>query len=241
MARPTTSQHEDNHVHSVFSDGKGTIAENIAAAEARGLQRLTCVDHVRADTTWAPEFVAAVRAADRETEIELRCGLEAKLLDTEGNLDIPSDLGGADYIYAADHQVPLASGPTHPREVKAAIESGEMKALDVLEAIITATSNAVDRHENLVIAHLFSVLPKIGLAESQVPAALVARLAEAAARNGARIEIDERWSCPTAATLAPFLELEVPILLSTDSHRPEAIGRYDYCLGVLDELDLAPV
>jgi putative hydrolase len=240
MARPTTSQREDNHVHSTFSDGKGTIAENVAAAEALGLQRLTCVDHVRADTAWAPAFVEAVREADRSTEIELRCGLEAKLLDTEGNLDIPPDLGGADYIYAADHQVPLASGPTHPREVKAALESGEISALEVLEAIITATANAVDRHENVVVAHFFSVLPKIGLAETDAPADLVAGLAEVVARNGARIEIDERWSCPAAATLAPFLELEVPILLSTDSHRPQTIGRYDYCLGVLDELDLAP-
>jgi putative hydrolase len=241
MARPTTSQHEDNHVHSTFSDGKGTIAENVAAAEARGLLRLTCVDHVRADTAWAPQFVGAVREADQETEIELHCGLEAKLLDTEGNLDLPPDLGGADYVYAADHQVPLASGPAHPREVKAAIESGEMRALDVLEAIVTATTNAVGRREDVVIAHLFSVLPKIGLAEAEVPAELVLGLAEAAARNGARIEIDERWSCPAAVTLAPFLELEVPILLSTDSHRPEAIGRYDYCLGVLGELELVPM
>jgi putative hydrolase len=241
MGHPTTSRHEDNHVHSTFSDGKGTIAENVAAAEALGLQRLTCVDHVRADTAWAPDFVRAVREADQQTEVELRCGLEAKLLDTTGSLDIPADLGGADYIYAADHQVPLASGPTHPREVKAALESGEMKALEVLEAIITATTNAVDRHENVVIAHLFSILPKVGLAEADVPAELVAGLAEAAARNGARIEIDERWSCPAAATLAPFLEREVPILLSTDSHRPQAIGRYDYCLGVLAELDLAPM
>jgi putative hydrolase len=241
MARPTTSQREDNHVHSTFSDGKGTIAENIAAAEALGLLRLTCVDHVRADTAWAPDFVRAVREADQETEIELHCGLEAKLLDTEGNLDVPPDLGGADYVYAADHQVPLASGPAHPREVKAAIESGEMRALDVLEAIVTATANAVARREDVVIAHLFSVLPKIGLVEAEVPAELVLGLAEAAARSGARIEIDERWSCPAAVTLAPFLELEVPILLSTDSHRPEAIGRYDYCLGVLSELELAPM
>jgi histidinol phosphatase-like PHP family hydrolase len=28
----------------------------------------------------------------------------------------------------------------------------------------------------------------------------------------------------------------VPILLSTDSHTPETIGRYDYCLGVVGEL-----
>jgi putative hydrolase len=241
MARPTSFRHEDNHVHSTFSDGKGTIAENVAAAEAIGLVRLTCVDHVRADTAWAPEFVRAVREADQETEIELHCGLEAKLLDTEGNLDLPADLGGADYVYAADHQVPLSSGPAHPRQVKAAIESGEMTALEALEAIVTATSNAVARRDDVVIAHLFSVLPKIGLEEAQVPAELVLVLAEAAARNGARIEIDERWSCPSAVTLAPFQELEVPILLSTDSHRPEAIGRYDYCLGVLGELELAPM
>lgn len=240
MADSANSPREDNHVHSTFSDGKGTIAENIAAAEARGLERLTCVDHVRVDTAWAPDFVRAVRAADEETEIELRCGLEAKLLDTTGSLDIPADLGGADYIYAADHQVPLASGPTHPREVKAAIESGEMTALEVLEAIIEATTNAVERHENVVIAHLFSVLPKIGLVESEVPAELVAGLAAAADRNGARIEIDERWSCPGAATLAPFRELGVPILLSTDSHKPDSIGRYEYCLGVLSELESAP-
>ena len=161
--------HEDNHVHSTFSDGKGTIAENIAAAEAIGLTRLTCVDHVRVDTEWAPEFVRAVRKADATTEIELRCGLEAKLLDTGGNLDLPVDLGGADLLYAADHQVPLASGTTHPREVKAALEDGSMQAHEVLAAIVESTANAVRKHDDVVVAHLFSVLPKIGLEESDVP------------------------------------------------------------------------
>jgi putative hydrolase len=230
---------EDNHVHSTFSDGKGTIAENIAAATALGLRRLTCIDHVRADTTWAPEFVRAVRAADAGTEIELRCGLEAKLLDTEGNLDLPPDTGGADYVYAADHQVPLADGPAHPKAVREALVAGETSAGAVLEAIVAATANAMRRHEDVVIAHLFSVLPKIGLEEGEVPLELIAELAAAAAENEARIEIDERWSCPSARTLRPFRAAGVPILLSTDSHRPETIGRYEYCLGVVRELDLA--
>ena len=64
MARPD----EDNHVHSTFSDGKGTIAENIAAAEAVGLKRLVCVDHVRLDTTYVPEFVAAPYLRDKQLE-----------------------------------------------------------------------------------------------------------------------------------------------------------------------------
>jgi putative hydrolase len=236
---PAARVDQDNHVHSTFSDGKGTIAENIAAAEAVGLTRLTCVDHVRVDTEWAPEFVKAVREADGTTEVELLCGLEAKLLDTEGNLDMPDDLGGADRVYAADHQVPLASGPTHPREVKAALEDGSMTADEVLGAIVESTANAVRRHDEIqiVIAHLFSVLPKIGLVEDAVPIELIEKLADAAAESGALIEIDERWSCPSARTVRPFIERGVPLLLSTDSHKPDAIGRYRYCLEVLSELD----
>ena len=63
-----------------------------------------------------------------ETEVELRCGIEAKLLDTTGALDLPDGIEGVDAIYAADHQVPLAEGPTHPREVRERIAAGDLDA-----------------------------------------------------------------------------------------------------------------
>ncbi len=69
-----------------------------------------------------------------------------------------------------------------------------------------------------------------------LPETSLERLAAAAADNGASIEVDERWRCPSARTLGPFHAAGVPILLSTDSHSPETIGRYDYCLGVIEEL-----
>ena len=78
-----------------------------------------------------------------------------------------------------------------------------------------------------MIAHFFSILPKIGLAEADVRADGLDRLAAEAARTGQEIEISERWRCPSAATLRPFLRRGVPIVLSTDSHRRETIGRYD--------------
>jgi histidinol phosphatase-like PHP family hydrolase len=49
--------------------------------------------------------------------------------------------------------------------------------------------------------------------------------------------VSERWRCPSAGTLRPFARRGVPILLSTDSHSRETIGRYDHCLDVLRELD----
>ena len=62
-----------------------------------------------------PAYVEAVRDARASTAIRLDCGIEAKLLDTDGALDLPPEIEGVDAIYAADHQVPLADGPHHPR------------------------------------------------------------------------------------------------------------------------------
>jgi putative hydrolase len=234
MSDPSLIQ--DMHVHSTFSDGKNTIAENVAEAERLGLREMTCVDHVRADTTWVPEFVAAVHEAGARTSIDLRCAVEAKILDTKGTLDLPPDLGGIDAIYAADHQVPSFEGPMDPRTVSEEIESGELDPQTVLMWIVAGTAAAVRLHHDVVIAHLFSVLPKIGLREDAVPRHLIEALADTAAASHAQIEVDERWKCPSVETLRPFRRRGVPLLLSTDSHRRETIGRFDYCAGVVRDL-----
>ncbi|HEY2259606.1 MAG TPA: PHP domain-containing protein [Solirubrobacteraceae bacterium] len=227
---------QDMHVHSTFSDGRDTIEANVAEAERLGLRELTCVDHVRAATDWVGEYVAAVRAVDNDTPVQLRCAVEAKLLDTAGDLDLPPGLSGIDAIYAADHQVPLSDGPHSPREVKGLIADGVLSGAEVVQAIIASTSAALQRHSPVVIAHLFSVLPKLNLDEREVPLALLEDLAEVAADRDARIEISERWRCPNARTLRPFLRRGVPVLLSTDSHRSDTIGRYSYCTAVRAEL-----
>jgi putative hydrolase len=234
MSDPSLTQ--DMHVHSTFSDGKNTIAENVAEAERIGLGEMTCVDHVRYDTAWVPEFVAAVREAGERTSIKLLCGVEAKILDTEGALDLPPELEGIDAIYAADHQVPSPEGPLNPRTVGERIESEELDPQVVLSWIVAGTAAAVRLHHDVVIAHLFSVLPKIGLGEADVPIQLIEDLADTAAECRTRIEVDERWRCPSAETVRPFQRRGVPVLLSTDSHRRETIGRFDYCAGVVRDL-----
>jgi len=229
---------QDMHVHSTFSDGHDSLAANVAEAEALGLAELGCVDHVRVDSDWVADYGAAVAQAQAETAVTLTCGVEAKLLDTSGRLDLPQALPGVDLVYVADHQMPCADGPRHPRELREQIAAGDLSAEAVLESLVTATANSLERrpHGQVVIAHLFSILPKMGIDEADVPPQLLDALAAAAAATGARIEISERWRCPSAATLRPFLARGVPVLLSTDSHRREAIGRYDYVLTVLDEL-----
>jgi putative hydrolase len=242
----TIEVRQDMHVHSTFSDGRNTIEENVAEAERLGLLALTCVDRVRADTDWLADYIAEVRRVNATTRVAVSCAIEAKLLDTAGKLDLPADVSGVDAIYAAHHQVPLADGPHTPDEVKGLMAAGTLSSAEVIKAVVTSTANALRGHSSsvgaparqspVVIAHLFSVLPKLGLGEDDVPQELLEGLAAVAAYTGGRIEISERWRCPGTRTLRPFLDRGVQILLSTDSHSRETIGRYDYCARVIAEL-----
>ena len=224
------------HVHSTFSDGKGSVRENISRSEQRGLVRLGCVDHVRQDTKWLYEFVEHIKSESKHTDIEIWAGVEAKILDTQGTLDVPHNVYLADKIYAADHQFPFPAGCAKPYEVRKMLQTGILSKTNAIEILLEATSNVIERYENVVLAHLFSILRKIRISEDEVPASALKSLAALAKAKGALIEIDERWKCPATRTLEFFRDADVPILISSDSHKPDTIGLYSYNLKVAAEL-----
>ncbi|MFV0387972.1 MAG: PHP domain-containing protein [Pyrinomonadaceae bacterium] len=219
---------EDMHIHSNFSDGKHSVRENIEQAEARGLNRICCVDHVRRDTEWVQEFVDHIAQERLRTKLTVYAGIETKFLNTMGDFDLPEDIAGIDFIYAADHQFPIGDTFMHPREVRQMIAKGKITRRRAIEELCTATNNAMQRYNGLVIAHLFSILPKVGLDEREVPEHLLIQMAKTARINKVKIEIDERWKCPGFRAVSIFKEHGVPILYSTDSHRKETIGVYNY-------------
>jgi putative hydrolase len=234
---------EDFHVHSRFSDGVDSPTDNVLAATAVGLRRLGCVDHVRRDTTYVPEFVAAIRELRDRTAIELTIGIEAKILDVSGALDLPANFDGVDLIYVADHQVPTAAGPVSPRVIREHVESTAGSATSVVEEIVAATVAAMRRgsgtRARLVLAHLFSVLPKIGVDEGDVPDGSIRRIVDTAAETGTIIEVSERWRCPGPRLVRAAMASGVRIVASTDSHKSKDIGRYEYVAQLIASLDLA--
>ena len=227
---------EDMHVHSTFSDGLHTPAENLHRAEEIGLRRLCCVDHVRRDTAWLGEFVREVDRLKAGTKLEIFSGIETKLLNQAGDLDMPDDVAGVDFIYVADHQFPLGHDTCSPMQVKEMLAAGTVTPLELYLALVESTANALRRHRRVVIAHLFSILPKVGLSEAEVPEDLIAGLAATAKATGAQLEVDERWKCPALRTVQIFQQAGVPIRLSTDSHRKEKIGQYKYNLALVEQL-----
>lgn len=218
---------EDHHVHSTFSqDAVSTMEENICVAQNRGLRAICLVDHVRRDTPWLAEFISAVDAVRPVRGLEVFSGIEAKILDRSGRLDIPADSEGVDVVLIADHQFPGDTGPVHPAEVRRLMAEGEVTAPEVIDCLIEATANALRRTPRPQLAHLFSLLPKIGLDECTVPASALANLARHAKDVGARVEVNEKWACPSARAVRVFADAGVTLVASTDSHNSGNIGVY---------------
>lgn len=224
----------DHHVHSTFSDDAvSTLAENVAAAAAAGLSTVRLVDHVRQSTSWVPEYLAAVRALAVPDGLEVLTGVEAKILDASGALDIPALPEGIDRILIADHQFPGVDGPLGPTAVRERIADG-WAADDVLDQLVGALIASMRRHPGNQLAHCFSILPKIGLSEDDLGDERIADWARAAAETGTLVEVNEKWGCPGIRSLAALRRAGAQIVASTDSHVATDVGRYSRVLQLLD-------
>jgi putative hydrolase len=218
---------EDHHVHSTFSsDAVSTVAQNVQTARERGLRALCLAEHVRQDTAWVPQFLAAVDAVRPVPGLDVLAGVEAKILDRSGRLDLPDNIGGVDVVLIADHQFPGEHGPVHPTAMRDAMLGGLVAAAESIDCLIDAIAGALTVPGRPQLAHLFSILPKMGLDESSVPDHAVAHLARQARIAGARLEVNEKWACPSARAVRIFAEAGVHLVASTDSHDCRDIGVY---------------
>jgi len=231
--------HGDYHVHSTFSDDAvSTIAENIAAAAAAGLSTVRLIDHVRSSTRWVPEFLAAVAAESVPAGLTVLTGVETKIMDAAGTLDLPPGLvvgkGGLDAIVIADHQFPGSDGPWSPESTIERLAAG-LSTAAALDLLISAYIGAMGATASAQLAHPFSILPKVGLSEGDLSDEQLARWAIAAAETGTLVEVNEKWSCPGVRVIRAARAAGATIVAATDSHVATDVGRYDAVAALLLE------
>lgn len=224
----------DWHTHSTTSDGADPLEAMLAAALSARLHLWGASDHVRESTTWVPEYWAtmrrlAQRPAAQESGLTVRCGVEVKMMDSRGRLDLPPQLPELDYVLIADHQFPGTNGPEHPSAVRQRVADDPAAAAGAITTLIEATCAAVaSSPAPAIVAHLFSVLPKCGLDEAQVTSAHLDRLAGACVAADAAVEINEKWRCPEPRVIRALAAAGVRITAGSDAHRAADVGRWSY-------------
>lgn len=219
---------EDMHVHTTFSDGRHSVEVAIDHAQTLGLRRLGLADHVRAETDWLPTYVEHVSTLRETLELEVVIGVEAKLLDELGTLDLPDDISGIERILVADHRLPYRGELLGPRQVREALRDGSMAEVEVWDTLLYAYEGCALRYRNLQLAHPLSFVARVGIDEQTIPRARIARFAHAMANAGVAVEVSERWKCPTQGTIAILADAGVELVASSDAHDAGAIGVYDY-------------
>jgi putative hydrolase len=226
----------DWHTHSNLTDGQASPEQMADAAAASGLSSWGLSDHVRADSSWAEAYVRMVRHMRRDG-LRILCGVETKILDAAGALDFPPLLLELDYVLIADHQYPGAGGPISPRAMTQLLADGALAPLDAIDGLVAASAAAVAAAPyRPILAHLFSILPKMGLTEDAVSEQHLSVLAAALRAADGAVEANEKWRCPSVRVLGGLASRGVPLVAGSDAHQVDHVGVWDYVTDVAQAL-----
>ena len=228
----------DYHTHTFYSDGKGSMEDNVKAAKAKGLKQIMISDHgfnrvvKYVKRSELSQLRVEAERLEKLYKIKVFIGVEANLISCEGDIDIlPEDMKKLDFIVCGFHKIvrPLKFIDnfrlffpnifyviTHIKPGKARIRKNTEIYLKMLE------KNKIDilAHPN----HDFWI---------DVPA--VARKAK---EVGTLIEINGRRNSFSNADVQEMKLDEIDFIVSSDAHVPEDVGNFSLCEKVIIDNDI---
>ncbi|MBI4718405.1 MAG: DNA polymerase/3'-5' exonuclease PolX [Planctomycetes bacterium] len=208
----------DLHMHTVASDGKNTIEEMAAAAQALGYGYIAICDHSRSSTIANGLSVERMRkhlseirkAAERVRGIAILAGCECDILP-DGSLDYPDEiLAACDWVVASIHSA-MGSGGAHK--------------LSPTERTLAAMSNRYVSAIGHPTGRLLNERPAMEMD--------MAAVVEAAARTHTLLEINASWKRLDLKDLhvRQALAAGAHLVIDTDAHRTTQLDQMRY--GVL--------
>jgi putative hydrolase len=218
----------DYHTHTTYSDGKGSIEDNVRAAVARGLKILAISDHGPQHLTYGikRKKYAEMRGIIDEMNakypmIQTLLGLEANIMDADGRLDVDEGmLRMADVLLAGYHFGSL---------------SGDLKGTSALHRLNfegRLSRKAAERAKELNTSAMVKAMHNYDIKILTHPGAKgaieIMPVAEAAIATHTALEINaNRHGHLTFEDLLMLRNSACLFAINSDAHRPEMIGRFE--------------
>ncbi len=221
----------DAHVHTGFAAGRDSVGVIVTAADRVGLTGLTFADQVGSDTAWLPAYADAVRRAQQRTEMTLRVAAEVEVVQQDGWLAWPADLGDLDAVSVAVSRLPLAGGAVGPREVRTMLMAGLLDPAGVMETVVEATIRGLERATRYAPAQLarpLSLLTQVGIDDADLSPQLFGALADACRSTSTAVEVSEAWRSPSPRLIRMFREAGVSLVAASDARYAAEVGRWQY-------------
>ncbi len=230
----------DIHTHTIYSHGKGTIADNAAQAAAEGLVRLGISDHGPGSISYGIDMkkipdmrkdIEACKAIFPELKIEL--GVEANIANISGELDITKEEQALfDYIIAGYHYSYLGDKPLRSIGV---VVGGWLHERGITSSVHARNYNT-DFMVNSILANKIDIVSHPGdKADFDIDA-----IARACQQTGTIMEINHRHNCLTVEGIKTAMKYDVSFILSSDAHTSGAVGNVEKAWARVMESGLDP-
>lgn len=215
----------DYHTHTHYSDGKGTVLDNVRAAKKRGLDTLAISDH-----SWGHgyfglkkekknQYFEDIEEAQRIfPDMNILKAIECNILGPDGTVDLtPEEMKEFDIILCGYH---FGSKIRNAGDLMMHVSNALHKFTGLGEKrVIKTNTKAILR----ALDHPIDVLTHPG---DKGPVDIVA-IAKKAAQRGIKLEINQRHKHLTTEQLIQIKDLDLEFILSSDAHSPEAIGEVE--------------
>ncbi len=209
----------DYHTHTTYSDGYGSIEDNVMVAIERGLHEIGITDHAfnhikgcmtRADVEKMRAEV--VRLQQKYPQIKIYLGVEADLLNFEGDIDLTEDdIKLFDYVLLGIHKL------TYGKGVKGSLRFNFlnliMKTKRHSERVTDSYIKAINRYPIRAIVH-----PNYAVRCN------IERLAAACAEKGVLLEFNGKRIEYTDSDIEALKKSKANFIFGSDAHSPSKVG-----------------
>jgi putative hydrolase len=206
----------DFHLHTSWTDGKASVTQMHDRAVACGLKFVLFSEHARHTSgDWFGDFVKEVRALP-DDKCKAFVGVETKVEDFEGKLDITKDiLSQCDLVMASVHRLPKEGGGV--KEFK------DLKAEEALQVESRLAHAVLENPQVDILGHPFGMTyRRFGTAP---PEDLMRSLISKAAKEKKAFEINCFYHPNPWQLIAWCKEAGALMSLGSNAHELESVGR----------------
>ena len=82
----------DNHIHSNWTDGEGSVMKILKRSAEIGLNQIAITEHVRKESKFFDKYCEQVKNAKKCFRLNILEGFEAKIDSFNGELDVSNDI-----------------------------------------------------------------------------------------------------------------------------------------------------
>lgn len=230
----------DYHTHTKYSDGRGTLEENVLAARALGLEQIGISDHgpnnigtgVENSETYLRIKQEAARVNGKYQDIDVLVSTEADVISINGKLDVSNDIiKELDYLIIGLHPYIV---PDRFSDLSFVIENQLSKISQSVKEKIRnvntkALIGALESYDVKFVSH-----PGLGMEVN------LRELARACSQNQTALEINTGHHYQTVESILEAEKEGASFVINSDAHFPQTVGRLDIGLELAAKAKLPP-